>query len=64
VQEVSEGLALAGATDQAIATLESGLGNVFSLGAGFYEHDPALRDLRSDPRFKTVMQRYRERAPR
>jgi len=37
---------------------------VFSLGAGFYEHDPALRDLRSDPRFKTLMQRYRERAPR
>jgi TolB-like protein len=64
VQEVSEGLALAGATDQAIATLESGLGNVFSLGAGFYEHDPALRDLRSDPRFKALMQRYRERAPR
>jgi len=41
-----------------------GLKNVLSDGPGFFENDPAFRDLRNDPRFKALMQRYRERAPR
>jgi TolB-like protein/Flp pilus assembly protein TadD len=62
--DVSAGQALGGAVDQALATLESGLSMVLCPGPGLFESDPAFRDLRDDPRFKALMQRFRERPPR